>query len=295
MIPYAGKGEQIQHGLGYSVVVDLTSRYFGMGHHLYYDNFFSSLRLAVDLLNRRTYVCSTVRKNSKGLPPAVSKSATKLKPGDYVYRKSGEIIATLWHDKRDVTLLSTNCNPGGVEIQRKGKEMFVPTVVRKYNSFMGGVDLSDQMASYYPINNKYMKFWKYLFWFFIDRMIINAFILYSIAHSPNPNRRYRQKDYRLDLSSQLIGGFTSRRKRGPQSQVTELENSINIDNIANHSCEVLSPNAKRKKKCCRQCSKTGKKTPKGYPVETTWGCKQCNVYLCKSECFLQYHASILRR
>ncbi|XP_070573839.1 piggyBac transposable element-derived protein 4-like [Ptychodera flava] len=68
MFPYTGKKESPERGLGYQVVYNLTERYFNMAHHIYYDNFFSSVQLALDLLDRDVYVTSTIRQNRKGLP-----------------------------------------------------------------------------------------------------------------------------------------------------------------------------------------------------------------------------------
>nr|XP_006812366.1 PREDICTED: piggyBac transposable element-derived protein 4-like [Saccoglossus kowalevskii] len=219
MSPYTGKKSTPEKGLGYQVVCDLTQQYFYFGHHIYYDNFFSSVQIALDLYSKDTYICSTIRKNSKGLPGEI-KNSVKMKQGDYIVRQSQKVVACTWYDKREVRMLTTNCSPGGRDVTRGGKTFFTPFSVLQYNQYMGGVDLSDQLASYYSISKKYMKYWKYLFFFFIQRMIVNSFILYSIAHSPNPRRRYRQLDFRLDLSSQLIAGYCSRKKTWATTTVT---------------------------------------------------------------------------
>ena len=45
----------------------------------------------------------------KGLPPC---SSRKLK-GEKVVAQKGNLVFTKWHDKRDVSVLSTNCDPLG--------------------------------------------------------------------------------------------------------------------------------------------------------------------------------------
>ena len=44
---------------------------------------------------------------------------------------------------------------------------------------MGGVDSHDQAQNYYNLTVKSVKWWKYLFWFFFDTSIINAYIIYK--------------------------------------------------------------------------------------------------------------------
>ena len=50
-------------------------------------------------------------------------------------------------------------------------------VVEIYNNHMNGVDVSDQYRSYYKSGGSYHKWWKYLFWFFVDLCVVNGFIL----------------------------------------------------------------------------------------------------------------------
>ena len=106
MIPYTGKKETPERGLGYQVVYNLAERYFNMAHHLYYDNFFSSVQLAIDLAERDTYVTSTVRQNRKGLPQEI-KSKQKMKRGDCLVLQSGKLFAYKWFDTREVRMLTS--------------------------------------------------------------------------------------------------------------------------------------------------------------------------------------------
>ena len=100
---YLGKKEdgQIYHGLGYDVVMRIC-RPFYQNHHIF-DNFFSSPKLFIDLLQRGTYACSTVRVNRKALPLCAK---AKLKQqGELVVRQCGNLVFTKWLDKREVSFL----------------------------------------------------------------------------------------------------------------------------------------------------------------------------------------------
>ena len=139
---YTGKrANPSKNGLGYDVVMKLGERYLGRYHHLYFDNLFSSLQLAQDLLKQKTYCCSTIRPNRIGLPEEIKKPGT-LGRGDSVKRQCGNITATVWHDKRDVRLLASNSQPVDSVVQRrvggKKKDVACPEVVMEYNKNMGG-------------------------------------------------------------------------------------------------------------------------------------------------------------
>ena len=67
---YVGKrAAPSANGLGYDVVMELSEMY--QRRHLYFDNFFSSIKLLRDLEQRQTYACATVRSNRAGLPLVV--------------------------------------------------------------------------------------------------------------------------------------------------------------------------------------------------------------------------------
>lgn len=137
---------------------------------------------------------------------------TEARRIDFQAKKN--LVATAWKDKRIVNFLSTQSNPVGNETvrrkQRDGtiKDVASAPVVKSYNKNMGGVDHNDQFRCYYALGLKSKKWWRCLFWFFIDLSIVNAHILETLA----PNHCSRsQLQFRLELAEDLIGDFTSRK------------------------------------------------------------------------------------
>lgn len=63
---------QLQHGLGYRVVHDLTRDLGGLNHHVYLDRFFTGVTLATDLLLEDIYTCGTLNPNRKEIPPSTT-------------------------------------------------------------------------------------------------------------------------------------------------------------------------------------------------------------------------------
>ena len=65
---YTGRSERAEGGLGRRVVLDLSQ---GKHHHLYFDNFFSSVSLLDTLLQKGVYACGTARQNYRDFPDAL--------------------------------------------------------------------------------------------------------------------------------------------------------------------------------------------------------------------------------
>ena len=129
--------------------------------HVYFDNFFTSVNLVEELLRSGTYACGTLRTNrypdSFKVTKGERKQGIKLKAGEKPQLQKGTLLITLWYDKRQVAVLSSNCNPNEQIIVQRCvktaphiKEVEIPGPVHLYNRSMGGVDLNDQYRSHYP-------------------------------------------------------------------------------------------------------------------------------------------------
>ena len=142
-----------------------------------------------------------------------------LKRGECVFRQKGNLVATSWQDKKQVTVLSTNCQPTGsttvMRRQKDGQKESVPCPpnVVAYNKYMGGVDKCDQLRGYYRVRVKSKKCYKYIFWFLFDCSIVNSFTLVK-HYSPitDSSRHTVIKTFRQKLAMQLIGEYNSRQR-----------------------------------------------------------------------------------
>jgi hypothetical protein len=104
---YTGKGQVGPNGLGYQVVMDLSKPYLHKKHEIVFDNFFSSVRLLLDLLQKDTYSTATTRTNRKNFPPEMKK--LKLKKGEKKVAQAlvdgKPITAISWQDKKQVRMI----------------------------------------------------------------------------------------------------------------------------------------------------------------------------------------------
>lgn len=290
---YLGKKEERNNTLllGEQVVMDVVEPYLYKNHHIYYDNFFTSFQLANLLLQRDTYSCGTVRVNRFGWPAEFKKPKTlKLNRGDSASMQSGQVVATVWRDNREVSFLSTNANPNVIsQIDRKtGKgnetiQIDCPQVVSQYTKNMGGVDRADQFRSYYSFGRPSKKWWKYLFHFVINTAIVNSFIIYKLTNLPSINKHgSTQLQFRKSLTEQLIGNFSSRKRLG-------RKRSLPVGIISPKSQHVLEKRSYTT--VCVVCRENGRKTKSGNAIRSYFICKQCDTSFCKHPCFLTYHQS----
>ena len=117
----------------------LSRRYHYPSRHLYF--VFSSVNLLEDLLAKDVYACATIRKDRAQLPQMI-KTPGCLQQGQYVMSQKGNIVCAVWHDRRDVRVISSNSQPRFTTVPRRVKrrvqEIECPETVVQYNKHIGG-------------------------------------------------------------------------------------------------------------------------------------------------------------
>ena len=260
-------------GLGYYVVWTLGELYLDANCHFFFDNFFTSVDLLKSLHERNSYTCGTVRLHRHDLPADLKRM--KLVSSEIQTHQSGNLVVTLWRDKRVVSMLSTNVLPeteihAVQQTNMRGRMKRVvpddakkkPEVVSVYNSGMNSIDVNDQYRSYYTPGTTSKKWWKYLFWFFIDLAIVNAFILEKLA-----GRGRQQLPFRRELARLLIAGFNGY-KRPSSSGQRAVSTFTTEQNIGGHRLGKMQG----RKRACKMCAKAGRKRNDGRTFETSHGC-----------------------
>ena len=109
----------------------------------------------------------------------------------------------------------------------------------------GGVDLADQQRSYYGIfyygvGRESKKVWTYLAWYIINTSIVNSFILMTKSlPRPLPHEQHNMTHlkYRMKIVSQLVGGFSSRKRAGRRGVEAPV---IEPSHLAGHDLVKMS-------------------------------------------------------
>ena len=112
---YTGKkGQAVEHGLGARVVKQLSSDLHHTYQHLYFDNYFSSVNLLLDLWRNGLYGCGTMRTNPKGfskqLKHYVKKGLAVRGDSMTVQHKDSNMTVSLWQDSCLVVIIAINVN-----------------------------------------------------------------------------------------------------------------------------------------------------------------------------------------
>lgn len=262
------------------------------GHNIYMDNYYTSPELFTELDLLDTYACGTVRTNRCGVPKVFGE-VKKLKHGETVFRRSGNLLAIKHHDKRDIHMLSTlhraNLATTNKNDRVTGLPIMKPQCIIDYVHNMGGVDLCDQIVQYYDILRKSVKWWKKVFFHLFNLVLVNGYILYK-KYGVNV-RRKSHMDFRVELIKCLIASAPEAPKPKTAGRRSTMENLDRLTgrHFANH---IQPKEGAKKMKPMRDCIVCN--VPKGDRVgckrkQTAFECQQCKKPMCMPVCFERYH------
>lgn len=159
-------------------------------------------------------------------------------------------------------------------------EIMKPQSVLTYNKSTAGVDKHDQMASYYPLKRKPIKWWKKLFFWSFQMGLVNAYKLYKLS---NPSDSISFLKYMMTIAKTLP---TLRDGSDDPAAANEPQRFMDGDHFPLR-IRPTEGKAKPTRRCIHCSSKPGPdgKKPR---KETSWLCQECQVPLC-IECFKSYH------
>ncbi|XP_064635763.1 piggyBac transposable element-derived protein 4-like [Lineus longissimus] len=279
--PYTGKQNVTGLGLGYDVIDALTQNFHAYGHHLFYDNFYSSPFLSLQMMDHDIATCGTIRSDRIGYPRnftdiPLARGAAPL------FKKSGNLMACTWQDNKRVNVLSTihgiGVNVNQVRDRKDAtgfRQVHKPVCISEYNKYMGGVDLMDQLLQYYEFPHWSHKWYTPIYHRIREVAVVNGFILYKKV---NPQGKMTHLKFRQGVIDGLVQGLASTRKRrGRQSLAADRDLRLTERHFG------WTPTKNYKPDCSVCCDRKIKR------VQTSDGCKNCNKPMCWPECFEVYH------
>lgn len=203
--------------------------------------------------------------------------------------RKDNLIFVKWKDSKEVSMCSTFHKAySGKTTRRRVKEagqwsfksIPIPDVIKDYNQHMGGVDLSDALIQYYSVRGKTMRWYKTLFYHFVDIAIVNAYIISKQLADEYSRTSITQKRFRENLIKEMI----------EEAKATSVAPACSATPDFSSTCIPLffGATATSLRRVCVVCKNQGRK------VKTPVYCSKCSVALCLTStrnCFAQYHVN----
>jgi hypothetical protein len=217
---YLGAGDQQEESelVGADAVLVAVRGLEGRGHVVITDNFFTSVKLHMELLERRFFATGTVKKVSKGFPPSLARFPNQHRPprGTLVVKmhRSHRIVAIVWIDSRPVWLLSTATNPidpmcvAPRWVRRDRVDFPTSPILLEYQAHMRGIDVVDECRMYYTAALQSHKWWHRCLILVLDSSLQNGYILYWEDVSQVGLPLYTRQLWHYNLARGLVAPFT---------------------------------------------------------------------------------------
>lgn len=283
------------------------------GSQLYFDNWFSSPLLIKRFGEMNIAATGTIRQNRKA--GCLLKSEKELRQegrGAYDFKSSDGVVVCDWYDNRLVSIASnfhsvepTTIQQRWCKKQKKYVSIPCPNIISAYNRSMGGVDRCDMMVSLYRMKMKGKKWYKRLFFHFVDLALLNAWTMLRQTTQP----KLKLVDYKIDVAVALIrgglGGLQLHRIAGPapgrdsrQGPAAEADDQpVGSSGDQPDPPSVSTVNSYVRYDGSGHLPRKVAKLPKYCKMEgckrrSKMHCVKCMVYLCideKSDCFYRFH------
>lgn len=243
-----------------SVVKRLANHILNTGRNITMDNYFTSIPLALQLLEKRTTLVGTIRKNKREIPPIFVQTKERRPCSSmFAFLKKGVLVSYVPKKNKNVLLFST-LHAGDV-IDNSTLEKYKPEIVTFYNKNKGAVDVVDELVSQYTVSRNSCRWPLTIFYCLLNIAGINSQIIYSANTEKNLQRRMFLRELALELMkpqalSRLSIPNLPLKLRDSIKQLVGVEDQIPEVRVGATGMCSLCPrrkNRKTKKTCCK-CS-----------------------------------------
>ena len=281
-------------GLGHAqtVVMHLLDDLEGCYRTVVADNFFTSIPLGKRLLEHDTYLIGTLRSNRAGSGSEVAQK--NLRRGEvYGHQNKEGVKLIMWKDKKNVLMISTRPSNSATvldtgNINSKNERIMKPQVVHDYNEGRIGIDLSDQLSSYYTCLRRSIKWYrKVTFELVFGTALVNSYLIYKENYAAS---KVTILQFRESLVRPLLLGMPFEKlKPGPrQKSIGQTKRKL-----ADHKLEEKEGTARDIRRRCVGCyEKNREQQSRETCHSTTKRVKifysDCNKFFCL-DCFIEKH------
>ncbi|XP_014290398.1 piggyBac transposable element-derived protein 4 [Halyomorpha halys] len=279
---YAGRqpdGPYNVNNTASEVVMRIAEPILNTGRNITLDNYFTSIPLASELLEKKTTIVGTLRKNKKEIPVRfIETNRRDLHSSLFGFTKTSVLVSYKVKHNKNVLVLSTLHKDHKIDTETG--DLLLPEVITFYNLTKGAVDMVDRMKGLYSVARVSCRWPLTIFFGMMNIGGINSQIIFKA----NTNEIIERKIFLKNLSLALIKAHLisrssiqniATRDRQAMKRIAGLQNEEEDGNetIKTHAegfC-AYCPRRKNKKtkKICGKC-----KIPI-CPLHTVYKCTKC--------------------
>ena len=168
------------------IVEDLVTPYENKGYIICMDRFYTTLNVVKYLSNNNFGVYGSIINSRAKISQKIKEKINILQKYElkFYISSNNDMFLTVWKDTKIVKHRENLEN----EIERKQKgalpgenliKASCPSTIQTYSKNARGVDLLDQMISYYSVDVKSKKWYKSIFSHILQISLYNSFLLYK--------------------------------------------------------------------------------------------------------------------
>ena len=272
---------------------------------LFFDNWFASEELIIELLKMGFHSIATVRTNRFKINfKSEKKVFEKGERGSYdiyIHKLHENFICVRWLDNKPVHLVSIFVGIEPLERisrwhknEKRNSLVTCPGIVKAYNKSMGGIDLADMFLALYRIDKRSKRYYMRIIYFLIHICILNSFLIWK-KNNPFDTMIYRE--FILSVSKSLIyceaplGRPSEKRVAEELDEIKKSKKAIRAAPVTkdvryvrvNHFPVWVAEKKSDKKKSnrirCQLCTEN-KSSGEDSAPKSSVKCSKCNFYFC---------------
>ena len=281
---YVGKKADAkrEYSLAVDVGIKLTEGLENLNHHMFCDRYYTCVELVQRLKERGIYTTGTIKEDRRGLPDCIKEDT--MTPNDLkFYKKPDDTVLMVWKPKKRIMMLSNFCSAmkNLDYVNESGEKIFSkPECSIMYSKYMHGVDRLNQMCAYYRFPHRSIKWWRSLFYFYLEVCLTNSVILFKLlGHSS-----VGAKDFRLEIVKSILkDSMFGNQFVGESTMIGTVEDVKHLPKKLPIHDEYFEASRESRRRC-RNCRKM-----------TQFYCTGCSglhkqfVPLCLPDCFREFH------
>lgn len=165
-----------------------------------------------------------------------------MKKGEIKGTENDRIVVATWKDKTAVPFITTLHTLNILDTRkknRKGEEILKPEAIVQYNKFKAGIDISDQMSSYFTVLRRSTRsYHKVAFEYMFATSVVNALVLYKATNNKIQISEFREK---------LVVGLLNEMLENPKSETkSKVKHTL-------QECNERTKDNRKKRRCCVGC------------------------------------------